>query len=107
MTLTSKSILGLAVAASFLYVHAGDTKTAAKASDAKAVYSIEGAKKFFEAELAYKAVPHDINEIVKDKAKHPNDVIVDVRDADSFKKGHIPGAINIPNGELTDEVVQI
>ena len=111
MILLNKSILGLAAVASMLHVQAATTKGATKVEDKKAAakavaetgYSVDKAKAFFAAELAYKSVPHDINEIVKDKAKHADAIIVDVRDAESFKKGHIPGAINIPNGDVKDE----
>ena len=111
MTLLNKSILGLAAVASMLHVQAATTKGATKVEDKKAAakvsaetgYSVDKAKALFAAELAYKVGPRDINEIVKDKAKHADAIIIDVRDAESFKKGHIPGAINIPNGDIKDE----
>lgn len=34
----------------------------------------------------------------------PDCVIVDVRRPDKFNDGHIPGAINIPNEEITDSM---
>lgn len=52
------------------------------------------AAEFFEHELNFKTTPYGVNSLIKDKAT--NVVIVDVRDAKSFAKGHIPGAINIP-----------
>ena len=35
------------------------------------------------------AVPYDVNKVTEDKAKHPNDVLVNVNDAGSFEKGRI------------------
>jgi len=35
-----------------------------------------------------------------DKAIREADVLIDVREADEFNAGHIPGAINIPRGLL-------
>src|SRR5512133_1676480 len=34
-------------------------------------------------------------------------VFVDVRDADSYKTAHIPGAINIPLGELENRISEL
>ncbi|MBY0502006.1 MAG: rhodanese-like domain-containing protein [Alphaproteobacteria bacterium] len=52
------------------------------------------ATEFFGQELNFKTNPYGVNNLIKDKAT--NVVIVDVRDAKSFAKGHIPGAINVP-----------
>jgi rhodanese-related sulfurtransferase len=60
---------------------------------------------FFQNELAFKTNPYGTKRIIDEKAK--NVTIVDVRTAKDFKKGHIPGAINIPydqyNGFEGDE----
>lgn len=53
------------------------------------------AAQYFEDELNFKTNPHFINKVIKDKL--PNITIVDVRSADDFAKGHIPGAINLPD----------
>lgn len=37
----------------------------------------------------------------------PNEVILDVRGADEYKSGHIPGAINIPVGEVALRVHEL
>jgi len=49
---------------------------------------------FFEKELNFRTNPHGLNKVVTGEVK--NVVIVDVRSAKDFEKGHVPGAINIP-----------
>lgn len=49
---------------------------------------------YFEDKAAFTLGPVELEELMKER---PDDVIlVDVRDADSYKKGHIPKAINLP-----------
>ena len=38
----------------------------------------------------------DINEAVEECRKMPGAVLLDVREVDEFRSGHIPGAVNIP-----------
>ena len=52
----------------------------------------EAAVKFFEDEMNFKTNAHGVKEVLFSK----NVTIVDVRDEQSYQKGHIPGAINIP-----------
>jgi rhodanese-related sulfurtransferase len=52
------------------------------------------AAEFFEAELDFKTNPYGVNRMIEEKAK--DIIIVDVRSAEDFAKGHIPGAINLP-----------
>ena len=49
---------------------------------------------YFEKELAFTVNPHGVKAVVDGERK--NVTIIDVRSADAFAKGHIPGAINIP-----------
>ena len=42
--------------------------------------------------------PHELNEKLKDKRKF---ILVDVRQPEEFKNGHVPGAKLIPLGELS------
>lgn len=43
---------------------------------------------------------HEIDLQEADAAIKAADVVIDVREADEFHAGHIPGAINIPRGLL-------
>lgn len=52
------------------------------------------AVEYFENELDFATNPYGVNRALEEKAKDVT--IVDVRDANSFAQGHIPGAINIP-----------
>ena len=51
------------------------------------------AKKFFEAKMNFTTGPVELNEMIKN---NENINIVDVRSAEDYAKGHIPGAINLP-----------
>jgi rhodanese-related sulfurtransferase len=53
------------------------------------------AKAFFEQKIAFTIGPHEVSQAIK---AHENIVIVDVREADDYAKGHVPGAINLPKG---------
>lgn len=54
------------------------------------------AKKFFEDKMAFTTGPIELDRMIK---SHENNiVVVDVREAEDFAKGHIPGAINLPKG---------
>lgn len=43
----------------------------------------------------------NINEELEDALEYPNAVILDVRTPFEFKKGHIPGAINIDSRKIS------
>ena len=51
------------------------------------------AKAYFENKLAFTTGPVELDRMIKEGA-HIN--VVDVRYAEDFAKGHIPGAINLP-----------
>src|SRR5258708_35968193 len=51
------------------------------------------ARTYFEDKLAFTTGPVELDHMIKDGA---NINIVDVRAAEDFAKGHIPGAINLP-----------
>jgi len=52
------------------------------------------AKAYFEDKLAFTTGPVELDRWIK--AREDNLVIVDVREAEDYEKGHLPGAINIP-----------
>jgi rhodanese-related sulfurtransferase len=58
------------------------------------IHPPEQAKAYFEAKLAFTTGPVELDRWIK--SAEDNLVVVDVRAADDFAKGHIPGAINVP-----------
>ncbi len=50
---------------------------------------------YFEDKLAFTTGPVELERMLK---SGDNLVVVDVREAEDFAKGHIPGAINLPKG---------
>ena len=56
--------------------------------------------------LVYKQIT--MSEAVKMMETEKNCIILDVRRADEFAEGHIPGAINVPNEEIgTAEIAKL
>ena len=55
------------------------------------------AKAYFEDKLAFTTGPVELDRWIK--AHENNLVVVDVRAAEDYDKGHIPGAINLPKDE--------
>jgi len=51
------------------------------------------ARAFFEQNAAFSTGPMEVDQAIKN---HENIVIVDVRAAEDYAKGHVPGAINLP-----------
>jgi rhodanese-related sulfurtransferase len=54
------------------------------------------AREHFENKLAFTTGPVELDHMIK--SGENNLVIVDVRAAEDYAKGHIPGAINLPQG---------
>jgi rhodanese-related sulfurtransferase len=52
------------------------------------------AKAYFEDKVAFTTGPVELNRMIQSHENHIN--IIDVRAAEDFAKGHIPGAINVP-----------
>ena len=55
------------------------------------------AKAYFEDKLAFTTGPVELARWIK--ANENNLLIVDVREAEDYDKGHIPGAINLPKNQ--------
>jgi rhodanese-related sulfurtransferase len=56
------------------------------------VISPQKALEFFEAKLEFTTDPHGLNESIKNDEVN----VIDVRAPEDFRKGHIPGAVNLP-----------
>jgi len=52
------------------------------------------ARAYFESKVAFTTGPHEVAETLKSG----NIIVVDVRAAEDFEEGHVPGAINLPKG---------
>jgi rhodanese-related sulfurtransferase len=55
--------------------------------------SAKKARKYFEAKLNFTTGPAELNNMTKQNA---NITIIDVRRTHDYARGHIPGAINLP-----------
>src|SRR5215472_10385142 len=53
------------------------------------------AKAFFEQKITFTTGPVELDHAIK---AHENIAIVDVREAEDYEKGHVPGAVNLPKG---------
>src|SRR5438105_14823684 len=51
------------------------------------------AKEFFKKKMQFTTGPVELNHMLKENGKVN---VVDVRDAEDYEKGHVPGAINLP-----------
>jgi rhodanese-related sulfurtransferase len=54
------------------------------------------ARAFFEDKLAFTTGPVELNRMIQ---QQENINIIDVRDAEDYAKGHLPGAINLPKDQ--------
>lgn len=57
------------------------------------------ARAWFEDKLAFTTGPIELDHMLK---SNENIIVVDVRDPDDFAKGHVPGALNLPNDRWDD-----
>ncbi len=53
------------------------------------------AKEYFEAKMAFTTGPVELERMIKTDEVN----VVDVRAAEDYKEGHIPGAVNLPKTE--------
>ena len=61
------------------------------------IHPPERAKAYFEDKLAFTTGPVELNRWIK--SHEDNLVVVDVRAAEDYAQGHIPGAINVPKDQ--------
>jgi rhodanese-related sulfurtransferase len=54
------------------------------------------ARAYFEQKVAFTTGPVELDRLIKSGDNHI--AVVDVREAEYYAKGHIPGAINLPKG---------
>ena len=59
-------------------------------------YDLKAAQSHFVAKQSFTTGPHELTGLIDRKE---DIVIVDVRFPSDFKKGHIPGAVNLPKGK--------
>ena len=59
-------------------------------------YDIQAARQHFAAKQSFTTGPHELTGMIDRKE---DIVIVDVRFPSDFRKGHIPGAVNLPKGK--------
>ena len=59
-------------------------------------YDIESAKQHFAQRMAFTTGPHELIGMIDRKE---DIVIVDVRFPTDYRKGHVPGAVNLPKGK--------
>ncbi len=59
-------------------------------------YDIEQAQRHFERRIAFTTGPHELTGIID---RHEDVVVVDVRFPSDYRKGHVPGAVNLPKGK--------
>jgi rhodanese-related sulfurtransferase len=55
----------------------------------------EKAAKYFEDKVSFTTGPAELNEMIK---RGERIRVIDVRRAEDYEKGHVPGAINMPKG---------
>ena len=59
-------------------------------------YDFDAARAHFAAKLGFTTGPHEVTGMIDQKK---DIVIVDVRFPTDYRKGHIPGAVNVPKGK--------
>ena len=55
-----------------------------------------GARQFFQNKVSFTTGPVELSHMLKSDSEQVT--VIDVREAEDFAKGHIPGAINFPSG---------
>lgn len=63
------------------------------------------AVEYFQAKLNYEMTPWTLKNMMDQKT--PGYLVLDVRSADQYKEGHIPGAMNLPLAELAAKMTKL
>jgi rhodanese-related sulfurtransferase len=58
-------------------------------------YDFQRAQRFFDERLAFTTGPHELSHMLD---SGQDLVVVDVRQPSDYRAGHVPGAVNLPNG---------
>lgn len=61
-------------------------------------YDFTAAAGYFKNRLAFTTGTHELEVLIKGKTDPDSYQVVDVRYPGDFAQGHVPGAINLPNG---------
>ena len=62
-------------------------------------------KRYFESKLAAELGPHNVKRLMDSGSR--NFVVLDVRSAEGYRGGHVPGALNIPFEELPSRLKEL
>ncbi len=66
--------------------------------------TVISAADFFAAKLAYQTDPSDLAEA---RARGDAPLVIDVRSAQGWSQGRIPGAVHVPNAQLTQRIREL
>lgn len=81
----------------------GDNAVMPYSTDTAAAPPADAARHF----LARQAVETDCSDVAVTLRDRPDDiVVVDTRSREAFAGGHVPGAVSLPNAEITAEALQ-
>jgi len=62
-------------------------------------------KKYFSAKLAAELGPHNVKRLLE--MRSTDITLLDVRSAEGYRKGHLPGAVNIPFEEIPGRLAEL
>lgn len=66
-------------------------------------YNTEKAAKYFTKIMAYTLGPVEL----KDMMEQNKVTVLDVRDREDYKDGHIPGAVSMPRAEMDERLIEL
>lgn len=68
---------------------------------------VELSRRYFEQKLKLTLGPVEMKEMMDDPALRDRFMLIDVRNREGYAKEHVPGAVNIPEGELESRLDEI